>query len=286
MQPPFLSRIRAQLPQFHRAERKLAGFLLAFPGDVASYDAQELARLSGVSKATVSRFVRRIGFENFEAARRSARRERQFGMGQFPPQTSQARGVAQADSPPDATPLSTPLALTLREEWDNIARTFEQVDPAALDSLAAAILAARRVWLIGQRIGESYTGLLYWQLVDLVSDMQMIAQWSAAPGEVFAQIHSDDLVICVTLPPHTAVMERALQEVVMIGAPCAVISDEAVADDPRFAWHFRCRIDAGEQTQTLAAVSAICHQIVRRTTRLARVIPRDQPCQSGDSTPR
>ena len=58
----FLARIRAVLPELHRAEHKLGSFLLDFPGDLAAYDAQELARLSGVSKATVSRFVRRIGF--------------------------------------------------------------------------------------------------------------------------------------------------------------------------------------------------------------------------------
>lgn len=73
----FLARIRAQLPDLHRAEYKLGCFLLDFPGDLASYDAQELARLCGVSKATVSRFVRRLGFENYDAARRAAREERQ-----------------------------------------------------------------------------------------------------------------------------------------------------------------------------------------------------------------
>ena len=42
--PPasFLPRIRTALPDLHRAERRLGNFLLDFPGDLASYDAQEL----------------------------------------------------------------------------------------------------------------------------------------------------------------------------------------------------------------------------------------------------
>lgn len=42
-------------------ERRLAEFVLDFPGDLASYTGAELAELASVSKATVSRFVRRLG---------------------------------------------------------------------------------------------------------------------------------------------------------------------------------------------------------------------------------
>ena len=42
----FISRIHERLPDMHRAERRLGEFLLDFPGELASYDAQELARLS------------------------------------------------------------------------------------------------------------------------------------------------------------------------------------------------------------------------------------------------
>ena len=55
----FLERVRQQLAEFHPMERQLAEFVLDFPGDLASYAANELAALSGVSNATVSRFIKR-----------------------------------------------------------------------------------------------------------------------------------------------------------------------------------------------------------------------------------
>jgi hypothetical protein len=65
------------------------------------------------------------------------------------------------------------------------------------------------------------------------------------------------------------VIEAALQEVLMTGASCAVISDESMPDDPRFAWHFRGRIETPTPPSNYAAISAICHQIASMTSRKA-----------------
>jgi len=78
-----LGQVREALPSLHPAERRLGEFICDFPVELASYDAQELARLANVSKATVSRFVRRLGFENYDRARRPAREESQTGSRQF-----------------------------------------------------------------------------------------------------------------------------------------------------------------------------------------------------------
>ncbi|HLS42296.1 MAG TPA: MurR/RpiR family transcriptional regulator, partial [Paenalcaligenes sp.] len=77
--PSFLSRVRALLPELHPAERRLGDFVCDFPGELASFSASELAELAHVSKATVTRFVKRLGYENYEEARRHARAERSTG---------------------------------------------------------------------------------------------------------------------------------------------------------------------------------------------------------------
>ncbi|RVN61034.1 MurR/RpiR family transcriptional regulator, partial [Sinorhizobium meliloti] len=79
----FLARVREILPELHPAERRLGDFLCDFPGEIASYSAQELAALAHVSKATVSRFVQRLGYENYEEARRHARADKQTGSRLF-----------------------------------------------------------------------------------------------------------------------------------------------------------------------------------------------------------
>ena len=79
----FLARVRQNLAAFHPMERKLAEFVLDFPGDLASYAANELASLAGVSNATVTRFIKRLGYLHYEDARRQVRQERGTGSPLF-----------------------------------------------------------------------------------------------------------------------------------------------------------------------------------------------------------
>ncbi len=76
---PFVSRIREKLGDLPPTERRLGEFLVDFPGELASYTASELARLANVSNATVTRFVKRLGFESYDVARRHVRAEKASG---------------------------------------------------------------------------------------------------------------------------------------------------------------------------------------------------------------
>src|SRR5215207_4977688 len=73
------ARLRAQYEQLSPAERRLADAVLNFPGDLASYSATELAAIAEVSNTAVSRFVRRLGFANYDEMRRLARKEQEEG---------------------------------------------------------------------------------------------------------------------------------------------------------------------------------------------------------------
>lgn len=75
----FVGRVRDILHDLSPSERRLAEFALDFPGDLAGYSASELASLANVSNATVTRFIRRLGYSNYEAARKQVRSEKKAG---------------------------------------------------------------------------------------------------------------------------------------------------------------------------------------------------------------
>ncbi|MWB97749.1 MurR/RpiR family transcriptional regulator, partial [Agromyces seonyuensis] len=60
-------------------ERALAEVMLDHLSELAVYRAGELAELAGVSKATVSRFVRRLGFADWAAVRANVTARRAAG---------------------------------------------------------------------------------------------------------------------------------------------------------------------------------------------------------------
>lgn len=60
-----LNAIEQQLESFHQQERKLADYILSFPGNVVNMGITELAEQSTTSAATVTRFCKSLHFRGF-----------------------------------------------------------------------------------------------------------------------------------------------------------------------------------------------------------------------------
>ncbi|KJB85090.1 transcriptional regulator [Paenibacillus sp. E194] len=60
-----LHAIRQQVQDFHPQERKVADYILQFPGNVVTMGITELAEQSGTSPATVTRFCKTLHFRGF-----------------------------------------------------------------------------------------------------------------------------------------------------------------------------------------------------------------------------
>lgn len=73
-------RIEERYAELSPQEQKAADTLLDRLGDIATYNAVELAHLSGVSTATMSRLFRRLGLSDFNEVKEHARSIRSSGM--------------------------------------------------------------------------------------------------------------------------------------------------------------------------------------------------------------
>lgn len=107
-------RIERHYPELGPQERKAADTLLDRLGDLAVYNAAELAQLSGVSKATMSRLFRRLGFADYNEVKEHVRSLRSSGV-----------PIAAQDADGG---LPQQLAL----EQQNLKRLFEGLDGARL----------------------------------------------------------------------------------------------------------------------------------------------------------
>lgn len=259
MNPPsFLARVRAQRDAFHPMERRLADFVLEFPGDLASYAASELADLAGVSNATVTRFIRRLGYPGYGAARRAIRREKEAGSPLF----IARRGAAE----PDAS--ATPRAYLARCQ-QNLRETLIEADDATIRRIARAVLAARRVRILGFRSSRSFATYLQWQLFQVKEATQVIP----GPGDTLAQYLADagppDLFIVFGLRRRPASLRRVLDEVLRTGAQLLYVTDAQLAPLEGASWHLRCHTAASAALDNHVAVIAVCHRLASAVLALA-----------------
>ena len=82
-------RLKGQYASLSPQEQRVADFIFDHFDDLISYNSAELAQLSGVSKATVSRLFKRLGYDKYKDMRDELRTLRQSGM----PLTDQRDGV-------------------------------------------------------------------------------------------------------------------------------------------------------------------------------------------------
>ncbi|BBI52949.1 hypothetical protein HORIV_53700 [Vreelandella olivaria] len=80
MTPHIGQRITAQFDALTAQEQRVASFILDHFDDLAVYSAADLARLTGVSKSTVSRLFKRLGFESYRTVKDHARQLRNLGV--------------------------------------------------------------------------------------------------------------------------------------------------------------------------------------------------------------
>ena len=247
----FLFRVRDALDDLHPAERRLGDFVCDFPGELASYSASELAKLAQVSNATVTRFVRRLGYENYEEARRHARDERQTGSRLF---LSASTDAAAAQS----------VAAHVSQGIANLEGTFATITDAQVDAVADAILEARKTWVIGFRSSHAFADYLQWQMTQVVENIVAIPGAGQTLGEHLVSVTDKDVAIVFGLRRRIAQMDAILAAIEKSGAKLLYLTDEGVPYRSTATWHFRCQTLAPGPLFNHVSVMAVCHLITTR----------------------
>lgn len=158
-------------------ERRAAATLLEHLDDLATYRAAELAVLAGVSKATMSRLFRRLGYADFDEVRADLRSLRTSGV------------PGRVDGVPD-------LEDHVAAESEAIGRAVAQ--PGVAEAVAL-LTAARRVLVVGWRNSHPVALHLRQQLAHARPDVRLAPLPGQVMGEELADLGEGDVVVAVGL---------------------------------------------------------------------------------------
>lgn len=256
--PSFVTQVRSALPDLHPTERRLAEFILDFPGELASYNASELAKLAGVSNATVTRFIKKLGYRNFEEARQHVRANREEGA-----------ALLLVDGHPEEAVGDSLLLQHIAQGIENLTQLGAGLSQQTLDDVAHAMLAARRVWVIGFRSSHAFAEYLNWQILQVIEQTTLLPRAGETLAESLVSIGPEDCVVLYGMKRRAAQLDGVIDHLGRSGARVLYVTDESAPREPRLTWHLHCRTAAPGPLFNHVAVLAVSHFLATRVIELS-----------------
>lgn len=135
---------------FFEAEKKIADYMMEHKADVVDMTVGELAKASGTSDATVSRFCRRCGFKGFHSLKLALARE----------VLEEERGDVNISNDIDRHDLSQSLQNILANKVAELTETVNMMKPENLEQILDKLEQARMVQLaaVGNTIPVALDG--------------------------------------------------------------------------------------------------------------------------------
>lgn len=225
------TRLRECYNELSPQEQRVASFIMDHFDDLMSYNSAELARLSGVSKATVSRLFKRLGYDRFKEMRDEVRTLRQSGM----PLTENR----------DAVQGNTLLARHYKQEMANLTQWVNALDAVKFADVVQALGAAQRVFILGLRNSAPVALHLRQQLMQIRGQVSLMPQPGQTLAEELVDITPQDVVVVVAFRRRPRVIRPVLEALHKQGVPTVAISEPQAAGITTLArWHFGLPLDS------------------------------------------
>ncbi|USB43401.1 MurR/RpiR family transcriptional regulator HpxU [Klebsiella africana] len=237
-------RLKGQYASLSPQEQRVADFIFDHFDDLISYNSAELAQLSGVSKATVSRLFKRLGYDKYKDMRDELRTLRQSGM----PLTDQR----------DAVQDNTLLARHYKQEMANLTQWVNALDARQFAEALTAMVAARRIVVIGMRNAYPAALHLRQQLLQARGQVLVLPQPGQSLSEELVDLTADDLVVMMAFRRRPRLVRPLLQQLQRDGVPVLLMCEpQAHSLFPLSRWQLCAPLDSVSAYDSYASVNSL-----------------------------
>lgn len=237
-------RLRNHYPQLSPQEQRAADFIFDHFDDLISYNSAELARLSGVSKATVSRLFKRLGYEKYKDMRDELRTLRQSGM----PLTDNR----------DAVQGNTLLSRHYKQEMANLTQWVSAIDPGQFGEVVQQLARCKRIFIIGMR--NAYPVALHFrqQLQQARGGVMVLPQPGQTLAEELVEMTPDDTVVVLAFRRRPRIIKPLLLALQGRDIPTLVICEpQAQAVIALARWQLCTPLDSVSAFDSYASANSL-----------------------------
>ncbi|CAB3780633.1 MurR/RpiR family transcriptional regulator [Paraburkholderia fynbosensis] len=259
------ARIAAAMPTLTPIHRRMGDYVLANLFRAATMRIDELASVVGASVATANRFARALGFDGYPQFREALVRGFEATLAPVERLRNAQESLAAGDDLVDAS---------LEQAANNLQATRTAINRAAADAAVEAIIAARRVFVLGYGASAFLAGLMEHGLMpyhDNVQSLALIGGPSHAARRLFAS-NENDLVIGIAFPRYVEDTIELARRAASRGARVLALTDGPHSPLAQFAslsLYVRTdrRLAANADSAVLAVIEALCDALAYRAQR-------------------
>lgn len=182
-----LGAICSSYDTFFEAEKKIADFMMENKAAVVDMTVGELARASGISDATVSRFCRRCGFKGFQNLKLALARE---VLEEEQKDLNVSNDIDRAD-------ISQSLQNILANKVTELTETVNMMDPGNLEQILTKLERARMVQLaaVGNTVPVAMDGAFKFNQLGIPAVTGEV--WETQAAYTF-NLGPDDVVLIIS----------------------------------------------------------------------------------------
>ena len=267
MNRDILAVIQENLHTFSKGQKKIANFILESYDKAAFMTASRLGKRVGVSESTVVRFAAELGYEGYPDMQRSLQKMIRNRL------TSVQRIEVTNDRLGDQDLLS----MVLQSDIEKIRQTLEELDRDAFDRAVDAIVAARKIYIIGVRSSAALASFLYFYCNLIFENVALVsANTSSEIFESLLRVGPGDVVIGVSFPRYSSRTVQAMSFARDRGADTVAITDSEASPLAPICRHtLRARSDMASFVDSLVAPLSLVNALLvavsqRKNDELAR----------------
>ena len=215
-----LAILQDKAPTFSKGQKRLARYITDAYDKAAFMTANRLGKTVGVSESTVVRFAVSLGFDGYPSMQKAMQ---EMVLNRL---TSVQRLEGASDRIGDLDIVS----MVLQSDMEKLRRTDETLSREDFQKAVDAIVAAKRVFILGVRSAAPLANFLGYYLRYLSDNVHIVT--ASGAGEMFEQIvgvNSDDAIIAFSFPRYSTTVVKGAKYCASAGAVVIGLTDSKLS---------------------------------------------------------
>ncbi|USG66959.1 MurR/RpiR family transcriptional regulator [Brevibacillus ruminantium] len=211
--------IAEHMQEMSKSQLKIANYILQNQNTVPFLTVGKLAKLSGVSEATVVRFATFLGYSGYPELQ-------QYMQDSVQQQLTTAERLKMSQEIYDEEELG--VYEVFQDDIANIKATMEKLDVAAFREAVRLLLQAERVYVVASRSALSLGVFLQYYLNMMLGNTELVSSGDNFPEKLYA-VNEKDVVIGISFSRYTNSTIEILSFAKDKGATTLAITDNLLS---------------------------------------------------------